>query len=143
MNGRLMPKWSLWYDSNGNKFVNKASVMAKMEEDRRKMKKEEVEVENKKEEKVGVRAAKNCVKNKGRTKEDTKNEARADMKRLEGKESRRDPELDRKSMGEGAEAVINENETSVMVRGDEKNKQGHNLKEDQVKRKSKSYTISN
>ena len=70
MNGRLMPKWSLWYDSNGNKFVNKASVMAKMEEDRRKMKKEEVEVENTKEEKVGVMAAKNCVKNKGRTKED-------------------------------------------------------------------------
>ena len=102
------------------------------------MKKEEVEVENIKEEKVGVMAAKNCVKNKGRTKEDTKNEAKADMKRLEGKESRRDPELDRKSMGEGGEALINENETSVMVRGDEKNKQGHNLKEDQVKRKSKS-----
>ena len=136
MNGRLMPKWSLWYDSNGNKFVNKASVMARMEEDRKM--KEEVEVENVKEEEVEVMAAKNGVNNKGRTKEDAKNEAREDMKRLEGKEGRGDPEFDRMSMGKGAEAVINENETSVMVRSDKKNKQGHNLKEDQVKRENKS-----
>ena len=71
MNGRLMPKWSLWYDSNGNKFVNKASVMARMEEDRRKMKEErKMQVENIKEEEVEVKAAKSGVNNKGRTKEE-------------------------------------------------------------------------
>ena len=94
--------------------------------------------EEKLEEEEEVMAAKNGVNNKGKTKEDTMNEARADMKRLEGKESRGDLEFDRKSMGKGSEAVINENETSVMVRGDKKKKEGHNLKADQVRRENKS-----
>ena len=44
-----MQKWSLWHDRNGNKFVNKTSAMAKMEEDR---KKEKVVEEEKGTEKV-------------------------------------------------------------------------------------------
>ena len=47
MNRRLVHKWSLWYDGHGNKFVNKTSAMAKMEEDRMNVKrvKEEKEME--------------------------------------------------------------------------------------------------
>ena len=49
-----MQKWSLWHDRNGNKFVNKTSAMAKMEEDRKKEKvveEEKVTEEDRKKEK--------------------------------------------------------------------------------------------
>ena len=46
-----MQKWSLWHDRNGNKFVNKTSAMAKMEEDRKKEKVVEEEKGNQKVEK--------------------------------------------------------------------------------------------
>ena len=32
MNGRLVPRWTIWFDTEGNKFVNEEKVRAKLAE---------------------------------------------------------------------------------------------------------------